>query len=60
LVGSDPATEPHARLKAQSGHRLPFGWREVYVCLQCRVALQRLTTDPDASKAGGEPWMQVR
>jgi hypothetical protein len=60
LIGKPPAIEPHEDLKTQSGHKLPFGWRESYVCSVCEAGLQRVTVDPGGNEAQGQPWSQFR
>lgn len=60
LVGRPPAVAPHAALKTQSGHRLPFGWRESYVCEVCEAAFQRVTVDPGFNESQGQAWSQLR
>ena len=60
LIGRPPTAEPHEQLKTQSGHKLPFGWRESYVCNVCEAGLQRVTVDEDGSRAQGQVWSQFR
>jgi hypothetical protein len=60
IVGQPPSIEPHDKLKTQSGHKLPFGWRESYVCGACGAGLQRVTVDLDANAAQGQAWSQFR
>jgi hypothetical protein len=60
IVGQPFPVEPHEHLKTQSGHKLPFGWRESYVCSVCEAGLQRVTVEAGANPAQGQPWSQFR